>query len=116
MTITYFPKEQAPTETYTHTMSHSNRVMKEALDEAKEIVCGPRQEAYGLPEINHGRTARFWSISLETTITPRQVCVMNALQKLAREVNCHSRDNLIDVIGFCANAIACEAAAEVNGT
>lgn len=97
-------------------MSNSNNVMQGILEEAKSIVTGPRQRAYGPPEINHSRTAQFWSTYLGMTITPRQVCEMNALQKLSRQCNGHSHDSHVDIIGFIANAAACEVAAGMDGT
>ncbi len=117
MTITYFDTAQAPTEEYAHTMSHSNRVMKETLDEAKGIVCGDRQDAYGLPEVNHARTAKLWSVFLGIEVTPRQVCYLNILQKCGREVNAIRRDTDVDICGYAANAAACQAAElPMNGT
>lgn len=98
-------------------MSKSNRVMKGVLDEAANIVTGDRLTYYGPPEINHKRSAELWSTYLGIDITPRQVCVMNILQKISRDVNIEKPDNLVDIIGYAANAAACHAAQlPVNGT
>lgn len=94
----------------------SSRVMSDALDEVRGIVCGDRNIQYGPPEINHGRTAALWSTYLGVPITPRQVCLCMVLQKISRDVNMGKHDNLVDICGFVANAVACEAAADINGT
>jgi hypothetical protein len=93
----------------------SNRVMRDMLSEVVNIVTGDRQKAYGLPEVNHGRTAAMWSAFLGIAITPRQVCLLNILQKVAREANSETRDSLVDIAGFCANAAACSKSA-INET
>lgn len=98
-----------------HLMSNSNRVMHEVLEEAKGIVCSDRNEQYGPPEVNHGRTAALWTTYLGVPITPRQVCACMILQKLSRDVNLQKRDNLVDIVGYAVNAQACEAAA-MEGT
>jgi hypothetical protein len=97
--------------------SHDNRVMAQVLDEAKGIVCGDRQDAYGAASVNHTRTAKLFSVFLGIPITPRQVAYLNILQKCAREVNASRRDNDVDIAGYAANAAACHAAElPANGT
>jgi hypothetical protein len=111
------PGNQSRIEAHPHLMSTSNRIMHDVLDEAKGIVCGDRQDAYGLPEVNHDRTAKLWSVFLGIPITARQVCYLNVLQKCSREVNCSKRDTDVDIAGYVANAAACHAAAAaVEGT
>ncbi len=97
--------------------NHSKQVMKAVLDEAADKVCGDRHEDYGPPEINHKRTAEFWSTYLGIKVTAVQVCEMNILQKLSRQVNKYKHDGPVDIIGFAANGAACHAAQlPVNGT
>lgn len=80
------------------------------LDEAAQIVDGPRRHTYGHPRDNHARTAAIWTAQLSRKlkpgerITPRDVCLLNAGQKLAREVNRPHRDNLVDLAGWARNA------------
>lgn len=103
--------------TQDETMSKSNQVMTVFLDDVKATVTGPRQQSYGLPEVNHLRTATLWNVAPDVSVSPAQVCILNALQKLSREFHAHDIDNLRDACGFIANAVACYAAElPVNGT
>jgi hypothetical protein len=43
-------------------------------------------------------------VYLGTEITPRQVCVMNILQKISRDAHAEQDDNLLDIIGYAVNA------------
>lgn len=79
------------------------------LSEASGLVDGDRQEAYGHPSVNHQCTADMWNAYLrrrgfDVTITARDVCWLNALQKASRDANSPQRDNLVDVCGFMRNA------------
>ena len=74
------------------------------LDEAQAIVDGPRRETYGIPMENHTRTAMMWSAYLKTPITPRQVCMLNVLQKISRDAYSPKHDNLVDIAGWARNA------------
>ncbi len=95
----------------------SNQVMRKLLADAENVITGERQRDYGLPEINHQRTAGFWSIYLGIKVTPFQVCIMNDLQKTARGMEKVTPDFFVDKVGFVANAAACFAAElPVNGT
>lgn len=94
----------------------SKRVMRAGLKEVEDLIIGDRHTDYGPPEINHGRTAQLYTIYLGVPITPRQVNVMNMLQKISRDANLPKHDSMIDIAGYALNAIACEAAAAVNGT
>lgn len=78
------------------------------LEEASAVVDGPRRADYGHPYDNHGRTAAMWSAFLGVTITRRQVCMMNVLQKCARDASRPIRDTLVDIAGWSRNAELCE--------
>jgi len=78
------------------------------LSEAHEIVNGDRHQDYGKPEVNHARTAQMWSDYLGIVVTPRQVCMMNILQKISRDVHRTKRDNLVDIAGWAENAERCD--------
>ena len=82
------------------------------LAEAEAIVHGDRQADYGTPLENHSRTAALWSAYLGHPVTARQVCMLNILQKISRDVHHSKRDNLVDIAGYAENANLCEAAAE----
>lgn len=80
------------------------------LSEAQAVVEGPRRETYGHPRDNHSRTAAMWGAYLGKklkpgeTITMRDVCQLNSLQKISRDANKPHRDNLVDQAGWAANA------------
>lgn len=105
----------------------SSEIMADFVDEVKRTVCTERNQSYGNPEDNHERTAEIWlwyikhacckrndGGGLRFDLDGRDVCVLNILQKLSREVHSRQRDTLIDVAGYCANAEACEAATAVR--
>jgi len=78
------------------------------LEEAARIVDGDRRADYGHPADNHRRTAAMWSAYLGVGITPRQVCMLNALQKIGRDAHRPKRDNLVDLAGWARNAELCD--------
>lgn len=80
------------------------------LAEAEAIVHGSRQADYGTPLANHSRTAALWSAYLGIPVTARQVCMLNILQKVSRDVHHSKRDNLVDIAGYAENANLCEEA------
>lgn len=90
-----------------HTESESNPCAS-ILDEAAAVVNGPRRSDYGTPLENHTRTAALWSAYLGVPITPRQVCILNVLQKASRDAHAPKRDNLVDIAGWAENAHQCE--------
>lgn len=79
------------------------------LEEALSIVHGPRQHDYGHPLDNHSTTAEMWSAYLsrklrtKIELTPEDVCFLNVLQKISRQANRPTRDNIVDVAGYAAN-------------
>lgn len=91
-------------------------VKAEIADEAKRIVTGARRSAYGTPEQNFERIARFWQAYFENTgrgglnITAADVSPMMRLMKEARlcETPDH-RDSFVDLVGYSLTG------AEVNG-
>lgn len=77
---------------------------KSVCQEDHGIVHGARRQDYGTPAENHERTARLWSAYLGVPITARQVCLLNALQKVSRDAHAPKRDNLVDIAGYAENA------------
>lgn len=78
------------------------------LEEADRITSGARQADYGHPRVNHARTALLWSAWLyargfDVSLTPEDVCWLNVLQKMSRQINAPKRDNLVDVCGYVRN-------------
>ena len=85
-------------------------------DEAKNIVSGARRSAYGTPEQNFDRIARFWQAYFENTgradvkISAADISPLMRLMKEARicETPDH-RDSYVDLVGYTLTG------AEVNG-
>jgi hypothetical protein len=100
----------------------ANKLMRVMADEAKAIVTGDRQRAYGEPAENHGCTAAIWTaylsrkLGMRVNITAEDVCLMNAGQKMSRHANTPKRDNLVDIVGYALNAAACDVPPLANGT
>jgi hypothetical protein len=77
------------------------------LDEAKALIHGNRQEAYGHPAENFTRTGRLWGALLGVDdLSPELVGLMMVAAKLARaahDIACTrpvGRDNLVDGAGY----------------
>lgn len=80
--------------------------MSTILQEADKIAGEDRSRDYGHPLENHQRIADFWNTYLGCVcIEPQDVAMMMILLKVAREMNCHKRDNLTDIAGYvkCAD-------------
>lgn len=76
---------------------------RDLLDEARWVTTNERQTHYGHPLDNHGRCAEMWSTYLGVKITAEDVCWMQILLKVARQINLPTRDNLVDVVGYARN-------------
>lgn len=77
------------------------------LDEAKTVINGERQDAYGNPEDNFQAIANLWSTYLkgEVIFDPYDVAMMMALLKIARiSTGTGSRDSFVDCAGYVALA------------
>ncbi len=75
--------------------------------DAVQAVTGPRQRDYAHPRVNFQRIANLWSIVLDVDITPEQVALCMIQVKIAREMNRHTRDNIVDLIGYSLTLDAC---------
>jgi hypothetical protein len=75
---------------------------KSILQEAGEVITGPRRESYGSANESFERIATMWSVVLRTPVTGAQVGQCMIAFKLVREVNKHHRDNLVDIAGYTA--------------
>ena len=75
--------------------------------DAVQAVTGPRQRDYAHPKVNFQRIANLWSIVLDVDITPEQVALCMIQVKIAREMNRHTRDNVVDLIGYSLTLDAC---------
>lgn len=81
-------------------------IKAEIADEAKEITSGARRSAYGPPEDNFERIARFWQAYFLNTgravnVTAADVSPLMRLMKEARlcETPNH-RDSFVDLVGY----------------
>ena len=90
-------------------------IKTQIADEAKRIVSGARRAAYGKPEDNFARIARFWDAYFKNTgrnidITAKDVSPLMRLMKEARlcETPDHA-DSFVDMVGYTLTG------AEVNG-
>ena len=70
-------------------------------------VLEDRGAAYGDPKTQMETIARRWSITLGTPVTAQQVALCMIQVKVARQLNRHTRDNLIDLIGYTLTLDAC---------
>ena len=75
--------------------------------DALTAVTGPRQRDYAHPRVNFQRIADLWSPVLGVEVTPEQVALCMIQVKVAREINRHTRDNLVDLIGYTLTLDAC---------
>jgi len=70
------------------------------LLQAHALINGERQASYGPPAPFFTRTAALWSAYLGHALTGKDVAMLMALLKIAREANRHKRDNLLDAAGY----------------
>lgn len=82
------------------TMSQRGKILQDAIE-----AINTRKDAYGKPENNFSMIAKFWSIYLSAPISPKDVAMMMALLKIAREKSgAGKNDNLTDLCGYAALA------------
>lgn len=74
------------------------------LDEARAIVNGDRNKAYGKPEESFTTISNYWETYLGIDISPKDVAMMMILLKVARNEHKAKRDNLVDICGYAACA------------
>ena len=78
---------------------------EDCLDEAKEIITGDRQKAYGSAYNNFKKIAHLWSEYLDKGITIQDVANMMILLKIARSLGPEQKDdNYVDICGYAALA------------
>ena len=77
---------------------------QDILTEARNLVLGDRQDAYGDPYEHDKRTAALWSALLGFDVPVRKVALMMIAEKLGRETYKPKKDNLRDIIGYAWKA------------
>ena len=74
--------------------------------DASNTINGERQDMYGAPEDSFKGIGDLWGwylrskYDIKLDISPADVAFMMVEYKLAREVNQHKRDNLVDMAGY----------------
>ena len=81
------------------------------LAQASSLIDGERHGQHGPRQEQFASCAEAWAWWLGVQVTPHDVAMMNALQKMSR-IKCghHNRDNYVDIGGY--DAIAYELAKE----
>lgn len=74
------------------------------LNQAQEIISGPRRESYGNAIQSFTQIAALWSAYLGQSVAPRDVAMMMILLKTSRQCAAHNDDNLVDICGYAALA------------
>lgn len=74
------------------------------LQEADRITSGDRRKEYGSVKQSFGTIARLWSTVLGFQVTPMQVALCMIQLKVARQMNGHKRDSLVDIAGYARTA------------
>ena len=75
----------------------------EILDEAKELINGPRSRDYGDAWENHSRVAAMWSVILGKDIDPKQVYLCLLALKMCHLIQTPDhKDSAIDICGYGA--------------
>jgi len=72
------------------------RIAADALD----LVGRQRQDTYGDPTINLGRTAAMWSAYLGKRVDSHDVAQMMVLLKVSRSRHTYNRDNYVDQVAY----------------
>lgn len=95
--------------------------MSDVLLQADKIAGQDRSRDYGHPKPNHQRIVDFWNAylkdRLKTLLTAEDAATMMILLKIARQMNQHKADNLVDMAGYvkCLAMIHDANAANRNG-
>lgn len=81
--------------------------METVLEEANRIIYGDREKTYGHPSKNFEAIAYLWNgylmalnEDMNVYLSARDVAHMMILMKISREINLHSRDNVVDMAGY----------------
>ena len=78
-----------------------NRV--DVLNQAEQLINGPRAQDYGDARENFGRVAQVWSALLDQDIKPEQVALCMTALKMCRLANTLDHaDSWIDAAGYIA--------------
>jgi hypothetical protein len=74
----------------------------DVLDEAGQVLNGPRQDSYGDPVDTQTRIGRAWGALLDIDdIHPAVVAQMMVALKLVRDCKTPGHDNKVDAASYC---------------
>ena len=77
-----------------------------AVEEALELICGPRMQFYGPPQENLEDIAASWTPYVKRAIETKggldgtDVCMLMVILKAVRQVRGYHRDSVVDVAGY----------------
>jgi hypothetical protein len=77
-----------------------------AIDEALDLICGPKMEYYGPPHENLEDIAQTWNpyvaraLKVKGKLDGSDVAVLMILLKAMRLVRGYHRDSVVDIIGY----------------
>lgn len=74
------------------------------LQEAQSLVYGDRNNSYGHPADDYGRTVQAFNALTGRDLTTEEGVLFMMCVKLSRQAFKHSRDNLVDLAGYAACA------------
>ena len=72
------------------------------LIEAERLVNGDRNESYGPPWVDYGRTVEIFAAITSIDLTVEQAIMFMVAMKLSRQAHLAKRDNLVDACGYLA--------------
>jgi|SRR5690606_20858019 len=79
-----------------------------ALDEAKTLINGDRQEEYGTPQVNFQRIVDLWNVLIprpDRSWSRGDVALALLGLKMARAAQGYKRDTYIDIAGYAGLAV-----------
>lgn len=74
--------------------------IESVLQEAERLTTQERKDEYGSCKTDFARIALMWAAILNFPVSANQVALCMIALKISRELNCHKRDNLVDIAGY----------------
>lgn len=101
--------EKKRIDTHFDTYNSDYTVRSKALDEAKALINGDRQEEYGTPQVNFQRIVDLWNVLIprgdSKEWTRGDVALALLGLKMARAAQGYKRDTYVDIAGYAALAV-----------
>ena len=93
-------EEQNPVASCDPTAATGEDAGETVLQEAQRLISGEKRSEYGSPLQSFQTIAELWATILRAPVTQEQVALCMIGFKIAREMNAHKRDNLVDIAGY----------------